>query len=156
MNLRTIPYLKETFHAPAGLSDHSLSPLPACAAVALGASAVEKHFCLDRGLPTPDAAFSTEPAEFAEMVRRIREVERVLGRVSFEPTPDEAANRRYRKSVFVTRAVKKGERFSPANLRVIRPADGLEPKLFESVLGKPAAVDLEPGTPLRLCHVKFS
>ncbi|MDR1440272.1 MAG: N-acetylneuraminate synthase family protein [Clostridiales bacterium] len=154
MNLRAIPYLRSAFQVPAGLSDHTIGSMAACTAVALGASVIEKHFCLSRGIPTPDAAFSAEPAEFLAMAERIREVEAALGKARFEPSSaGEAANRQNRKSIFVTKPVREGEAFTPDNIRVIRPGRGLEPKYYEQALGRRAASDIQPGTPLGAAHI---
>jgi sialic acid synthase SpsE len=153
MNLRAIPYLRSVFRAPAGLSDHTMTPMAACTAVALGASVIEKHFCMSRQIPTPDAGFSTEPDEFRDMAARIREIERALGKAGLGLSAGETANRLNRKSIFVTRPVREGDMFTPQNTRVIRPGNGLDPKYYESVLGRRAACDIKPGTPLGAPHV---
>jgi pseudaminic acid synthase len=154
MNLSAIPYLRSAFRVPAGLSDHTMTPMAACTAVALGASVIEKHFCMSRDIPTPDAGFSTEPGEFRDMAMRIREIERALGKAGLGLSAGEAANRLNRKSIFVTRPVRKGDAFTPENIRVIRPGNGLEPKYYEQVLGRRAACDIRPGTPLGAPHVE--
>ncbi|HLP06842.1 MAG TPA: pseudaminic acid synthase, partial [Opitutaceae bacterium] len=105
MNLRTLRDLHMRFNVPAGLSDHSMGPTIAIAAVSLGACIVEKHFTLDRRDPGPDSAFSMEPAEFRAMVDAIRTAEAALGGVHYEPTAAEAESRRFRRSLFVTRDV---------------------------------------------------
>jgi N-acetylneuraminate synthase len=148
MNLRAIPALAAAFGAPAGLSDHTLGIAAAVAAVALGAVIVEKHLTLSRAAPGPDSAFSLEPDEFRGLVRAVRETEAALGEARFEPTPREAESLRFRRSLYVVRDVRRGERFTPENVRSIRPAGGLAPKHLDAVLGRRAARDAVAGTPL--------
>lgn len=147
-NLRTIPDLARRFGLPAGLSDHTLGIAVPVAAVSLGAAIVEKHFTLSRAEPGPDRAFSLEPGEFRGMVEAIRAAESALGSVRYEPTAREAESRRFRRSLFVVRDVKAGERFTADNVRSIRPAAGLPPADLERVLGRRAARDVARGTPL--------
>jgi len=148
MNLRTIPHLAETFGVVAGLSDHTLGIAVPVAAVALGASIVEKHFTLSRSVPGPDSSFSLEPHEFKTMVEAIRIAERALGGVGFEPTEHEKASRVFRRSLFVVENIEAGERLTENNVRSIRPSYGLAPKHWEAVLGRRAKVDILRGTPL--------
>lgn len=148
MNLRTLQDLQARFDVPAGLSDHSMGHTAAVAAVALGACVIEKHFTLSRSDPGPDSAFSMEPDEFRAMVEAIRTTEAALGRVCYEPTPAETESRRFRRSLFVTRAMKAGEVFTPENVRSVRPAAGLHPRHLPEVHGRRAACDLAAGTPL--------
>jgi len=148
MNLRTIPHLRDTFGAVVGLSDHTMGSAAAVAAVALGASIVEKHFTLARADGGPDAAFSLEPDEFARMVQDIRVAEQALGAISYERTADEQKSLCFRRSLFVVRDVRAGERFTDANVRSIRPGYGLAPRFLPDVVGKQAAVDIGRGTPL--------
>lgn len=148
MNLRTIEHLKETFNIPIGLSDHSMGFIGALTAVALGAKVIEKHFCLSRKIETPDSSFSMEPNEFKEMVKNIRLTEKALGKVNYDISPNEEVSRKHRKSIFVVENVKKGDKFTEKNIRVIRPAQGLLPKYYDDVLGQYAKTDIEKGTPL--------
>jgi N-acetylneuraminate synthase len=148
MNLRAIPALAETYRTPVGLSDHTLTQAAAIAAVALGASIVEKHITLSRAAPGPDSAFSLEPAEFKSMVEAIRVTERSLGQATFEPGPHESRSRGFRRSLFVVADMAEGEMFTPANVRSIRPAHGLPPKHLPKILGRRAACAISRGTPL--------
>ncbi|MBP2662831.1 MAG: pseI1 [Firmicutes bacterium] len=148
MNLRTIQNLKNTFNVAVGLSDHSLGVIGAVTAVAMGANVIEKHFCISREIENPDAFFSMEPQEFKNMVEDIRTAEKAMGKVSYHLSEREKNSRLLRKSIFVVKAVKKGEVFTEKNLRVIRPGYGLEPKRYEEILGKTATQDIEEGTPL--------
>jgi pseudaminic acid synthase len=153
MNLRTIPHLAQTFGVPSGLSDHTLGSAVAIAAVALGASIIEKHFTLKRAAGGPDAAFSMEPDEFGSMVADIRKVEQALGRVNYQQTASESRNVCFRRSLFVVKDVVRGERFTPENIRSIRPGYGLAPRFLPQVLGKSAAYDIARGTPLSWDHI---
>jgi N-acetylneuraminate synthase len=148
MNLRAMPVLAATFDVPVGLSDHTLEPTSAIAAVALGASIIEKHLTLSRDVAGPDSAFSLEPAEFAETVRAIRTTESALGTGEFTIGPSEARSRQFRRSLFATADIAAGEAFTESNIRSIRPAGGLPPKEFPRLLGRRAKCRIARGTPL--------
>jgi pseudaminic acid synthase len=148
MNLLTIPYLAEKFKVPIGLSDHTLGIAVPLAAVALGASIIEKHLTLSRSTPSPDSAFSLEPGEFKAMVDAIRAAEKALGEVRCEVSQQEAKSRVFRRSLFVVKDMKAGEIFTEGNVRSIRPGYGLHPRHLKEVLGKQAAQDIQQGTPL--------
>lgn len=148
MNLRAIPSMAEHFQAPIGLSDHTMGIAVAVAAVSLGACIVEKHFTLSREMPGPDSAFSLEPQEFKAMVDAIRTAEKALGTVYYGPNTKEAKMLGFRRSLFVVKDVKRGEAFTKANVRSIRPANGLHTRHLREVLGRRATSDIERGTPL--------
>jgi len=117
-------------------------------AVAMGAKIIEKHFCLDRAIENPDSSFSMNPQEFAQMVRDVRQAEKAIGRVSYGPTEQEKSNITFRRSIFCVKDIKKGERLTEENIRVIRPGHGLAPKYYEEILGQVALADIERGTPM--------
>lgn len=148
MNLRTIPHMAQAFNLPVGLSDHTLGIAVPVAAVALGACIVEKHFTLSRAVSGPDSAFSLEPPEFKAMVEAIRTIEKALGDVNYKVTEKEAASRIFRRSLFVVKDMKAGDRFTEENVRSIRPAYGLRPKSLTDVIGKYSSQDIASGTPL--------
>ncbi|MBI2610906.1 pseudaminic acid synthase [Candidatus Kaiserbacteria bacterium] len=148
MNLKTIPDLKRRFRVQVGLSDHTLGNDVAITSVALGAIVIEKHVTLKRSEGGPDAAFSLEPREFKALVRSIRTAEAALGKPTYTRSSDEKENIVFRKSLFVVQNIKKGERFTKANLRSIRPGYGLAPRFYDAVLGKYATRDIARGTPL--------
>ena len=148
MNLRVIPNLGETFGCEVGLSDHSLGSETAIVAVTLGAHMVEKHLTLSREDGGADAAFSMEPDEFALMVKQIRNVEKALGKVTYQLTPKQVEQRECSRSLFIVRDVKKGERFTTENVKSIRPGIGLHTKYYEEILGRKAKEDFNLGTPL--------
>jgi N-acetylneuraminate synthase len=148
MNLHTIPHLRQAFGVPVGLSDHTTGIAVAVAAVALGACIVEKHFTLSRAEPGPDSAFSLEPAEFRAMVEEVRSAEQALGSVQYGAGSAEQQSRVFRRSLFVVQNVKRGDRFTPENVRAIRPGYGLHTRYLEQVLGRRAARDVLRGTPV--------
>ncbi|WPC41049.1 pseudaminic acid synthase [Clostridium sp. JS66] len=148
VNLKTIPNMAETFGAVVGLSDHTLGTHVSAASIALGAKVIEKHFTISRSEGGPDAAFSMEPAEFKEMVKGIRDVEKALGIVTYDLTEKQRRSREHSRSLFVVKEVNKGELFTEENVKSIRPAFGMETKYFKDVIGKKASMDIKKGTPM--------
>jgi N-acetylneuraminate synthase len=153
MNLRTIADMAEAFQVAVGLSDHSLEIAVPVTAVALGACIIEKHFTLSRACPGADSVFSLEPQEFRAMVDAVRITEQALGEVLYGPTQQEQACRKFRRSLFVVKDVRRGETLTAEHVRSIRPGDGLPPKHLPEVLGRSASEDLTRGTPLAWRHV---
>ena len=148
MNLRTIPDIARKFGVISGLSDHSISNNAAIASIALGACIIEKHITLNRHDKGVDSAFSLEPYEFKNLVQAIRETENALGKIHYGPTHSELNDRLYRRSIFTIKDIRKGEKFTKNNIKVIRPGHGLAPKYFNRILGKKAKKNIEEGTPL--------
>ncbi|MDD5491133.1 MAG: pseudaminic acid synthase [bacterium] len=149
INLRTIADMQKTFKVPVGFSDHTMGVGVSVAAVALGACVIEKHITLSRKIKSADSFFSIEPEEFRELVNNIRLAEKASGKVSYALSKEEKTGRLYRRSIFVSRDINKGDIFTTGNIQVIRPAHGLEPKYWEKVIGKKAARHITAGTPLR-------
>ena len=149
MHLRALERLAQTFNVPVGLSDHTLGIAVPVAAVALGACIVEKHLTLSRDLPGPDSAFSLEPEDFRQMTAAIRVTSQALGKPELGVSEGEAGNLLYRRSLFAVESIRAGERFTPANVRIIRPGHGLPPRHIEEVLGQTATQDIPRGTPLQ-------
>ena len=168
MNLETIKDIRERFKVVSGFSDNNAGIVTPIIAVALaGASVIEKHLTLKRAEGGPDARFSLEPNEFAEMVERIRlgetegheralegiatakDVEQALGEVHYGAVNEkDAENRFFRPSVWAKKDIARGEVFTRENIRIARPQGGLPPKDFETLLGKRAAADISFATPL--------
>lgn len=148
MNLRTMQNMAETFGVPVGLSDHSMGSVGAVTAVALGANIIEKHFCLGREIENPDASFSMTPGEYKQMVSDIRQAERAIGRVSYGVSEQEKSNLFFRRSIFCVKDIKKGEKISEENVRIIRPGQGLHPRYYPQILGQRALCDMKRGMPL--------
>ena len=147
-NLRTIQNLRETFGVEVGLSDHTMGSAVPIAAVALGACVIEKHFTLKRSDGGVDSAFSMEPHEFKSMIQDVTSAWEAIGHVHYGLTETEKKSKTYRRSIYVTKDVKAGDTLTQENIRVIRPGLGLEPKYYETVLGKKAKESYKKGTAL--------
>jgi pseudaminic acid synthase len=147
-NLRTLPHLAEAFGVVAGLSDHTPGTAVPVAAVALGAALIEKHFTLRRADGGPDAAFSLEPEELAELVANCRTAWSALGKINYELEASEKGNKTFRRSLYVVQDIPAGGRLTAENVRSIRPGYGLPPKHLPDVLGKRAGRAIARGTPL--------
>jgi pseudaminic acid synthase len=148
LNLRAIPAMAGRWGLPVGLSDHTLGDVAAVSAVALGACIIEKHLKLAGDDTSPDAAFSLDPEGFRRMVDAVRFAEKALGAPVIGPAEAERESRRFRRSLFVVEDLAAGEVLTAANVRSIRPADGLHTRYFEAVLGRRAARAIARGTPL--------
>lgn len=145
VNLRAMPALKERFGIETGYSDHTPGIEVPVAAVALGATVIEKHFTLDKTMEGPDHRASLEPHELKAMVRAIRNIEQALGSAEKEITPSEAKNRAVaRKSIVAACLIRQGEVFTEANLTVKRPGTGVSPMRWNEIIGKQAARDYRP------------
>jgi len=153
-NLSTMNDMRLRYRCEVGLSDHSLRPYVAFAATALGAAVIEKHLTIARAEGGLDAAFSIEPAELRELSTGADLVWRSLGHVRYQHLAVEEASIRERPSIYVVRAMKKGDRFTERNTRIIRPANGLAPKHYRALMGKQSACDVESGTPVSWALVR--
>jgi N-acetylneuraminate synthase len=147
-NVRTVADMAARFGCPIGLSDHTPGTAASVAAVSVGACCIEKHFTLARADGGPDAAFSLEPAEFKALVDDTRNAWAALGAAHYDVLGAERANLQFRRSLYVTSDIKAGETLSRANIRSVRPGNGLPPGELDKVLGKPASRDISRGEPL--------
>ncbi|MDQ3402402.1 MAG: pseudaminic acid synthase [Actinomycetota bacterium] len=147
-NLRGLPLLSATFDTVIGLSDHTMGIGVPLAAVAFGASAIEKHVTLARTDGGVDSAFSLEPAELAALVVESERAWAALGRETIGPRESEREGLRFRRSLYVVTDVRAGDEVTPANVRSIRPAGGLPTSEITKVLGRRFRVDAAKGTPL--------
>lgn len=154
MNLLTLQDLRTRFGCEVGLSDHSIGIGVAVAAVALGASVVEKHLTLSRADGGVDSAFSMEPAEMAQLVTETTRAWQARGRVRYGTTATEEPALQFRRSLYVVRDVHAGEVLTADNVRAIRPGLGLPPRCFDEIRGRQAAVNIARGTPLTWSHVQ--
>jgi len=144
VNLRAMNFIKDSLGVKVGYSDHTLGIEVPVAAVALGAEVIEKHFTLDRTLPGPDHKASLEPNELKNMILSIRNIELALGNEVKNASPSEQKNILIaRKSVHLTRSVKKGEIVMESDLIMKRPGDGISPMKISNVLGKKYKNDLK-------------
>ncbi|MFN8018484.1 MAG: pseudaminic acid synthase [Acidimicrobiales bacterium] len=148
MDLAAIPAMAERWGVPVGLSDHSPGSTAAIVAAGLGACAFEKHLIAHRSDGGPDAAFSAEPDELAQLAADVRLAATIRGRVRFGPSPAEEASLAFRRTLWVVAEVVEGEELTAENVRAIRPAGGLAPKHLAEVLGKKATRAIAKGTPV--------
>lgn len=154
MNLAVIPDMRERFHKAVGLSDHSLGSLAPVVAVSLGAQVIEKHVCLSRSIPNPDAGFSMEMREFAQMILDVHNVALIKGRVSYALTDHEKNGLKTRRSLVAVQPIAAGEQFTSENVRSIRPAIGIKPKYYRALLGKRAKKEYRFGEPIDIAEIE--
>ena len=155
INLRTMVSMAETFNCLTGLSDHTMGSTVAGASVALGGRVVEKHLTLSRAEGGVDSAFSMEPGEFKKMVDDIRIIEKALGKVTYDLTDKQLAEREHCRSLFIAKDMKAGEIFTAENLRSVRPGFGLHTKYYEEILGKKVKKDVALGMPMSWDLIDF-
>jgi len=147
-NVSTIPHMRGLFGCEIGLSDHTMGIGVSVAAVALGASMIEKHFTLRRADGGVDSTFSLEPEELRALVVETERAWQALGSVSYGPSEAEKKSLVFRRSIYVAEDVKASEVLTEANLRSIRPGFGLAPKYYETLLGRRVNRDIKKGTPM--------
>ncbi|ARJ56928.1 pseudaminic acid synthase [Campylobacter cuniculorum] len=149
LNLNALQSLKQKFGVEVGLSDHSSGHLAAVLSVALGARVIEKHFILDKNIPSEDNQFSLDFDEFKTMVNAVRQAEKALGDGSLKLNEKAVKNRVFARSLYASKDIKKGEIFSEKNVKSVRPSFGLHPKFYRQILGKRATKDIEFGEALK-------
>jgi len=147
-NVRTIAHLREMFGCEVGLSDHTMGVGAAVAAVACGATVIEKHFTLSRADGGVDSVFSLEPDELRALVVETERGAQSLGRVSYGPTDAERKSLVFRRSVYVSKNLEAGDVLTRDNLRCVRPGHGLSPKYYEMLLGRRVNRPVLMGTPM--------
>ncbi len=145
-NLKMIPNLAQTFGVISGFSDHTIGSTAPITAVALGAKVIEKHFIIDKSIGGADAEFSMDREEFAQMVKDIRDVEKLLGRVDYSMSEKKRKSRQFARSLYVAKDITEGEVFTEDNIRSVRPSFGMHPKYLKDVLGRIADRDYEFGS----------
>jgi len=149
-NIRTIPHLRELFGCEVGLSDHTMGVGVAVAAVALGASVVEKHFTLARADGGVDSAFSLEPAELACLASETEKAWQALGEVRYGPTEAEKKSLAFRRSIYAATNIAEGESFTAENIRIVRPGHGAPPSFYRQLLDQKARQQYRAGMPIKL------
>lgn len=147
-NVLTIPHLRQLFGCEVGLSDHTMGVGASVAAVAHGATVIEKHFTLRRADGGVDSSFSLEPEEMRSLVVETERAWQSLGSVSYGPAEAEKKSLVFRRSIYIARDLKAGEVLTPDNLRCVRPGMGLPPKFYDILLGRSVNQDLKKGTPM--------
>ena len=148
-NLNNIKILKNKFKCRVGLSDHSKDNRVAIAAVAAGAEVVEKHIALDKQKRGLDIEFSLKGKEIKKFKEDINLAYNLLGKNYFYRNKSEKKSKIFRRSIFATENIKKGEKFNNQNIRRIRPGYGLEPKYYEKLIGRKSPITLDKGQPLK-------
>jgi len=144
-NLNMIPDLAEKFGVISGFSDHTLGSIAPVVATTLGAKVIEKHFILDKSIGGADAGFSMDKQEFSDMVKAVRDTEKLLGTVDYEMNEKKKNSRRFSRSLYVSKDIKRGEIFCEENIRSVRPGYGMHPKYLKDILGKISEEDYEFG-----------
>lgn len=145
-NLNSLVTLKNKFkNLEIGFSDHTKGEIAAITSVALGASIIEKHFILDKKINSVDNFFSLDRHEMKKFVKNCKEVPKVLGNFELKPTKNEVNSLRYRRSIFVSKFIQKGEVFNEKNIKVVRPASGTPIKYYKKIIGAKAKKNYEPG-----------
>lgn len=147
-NVLTIPHLRASFGCEVGLSDHTMGVGASVAAVAHGATVIEKHFTLSRADGGVDSSFSLEPDELRALAIETERAWQSLGSVKYGPTEAEQKSLVYRRSIYVAEDLRAGDVLNARNLRCVRPGRGLPPKYFEMVLGRRVNRDVKKGTPM--------
>lgn len=147
-HVRTIAHMRELFQCEVGLSDHTLGVGVAVAAVACGATVIEKHFTLNRSEGGVDAAFSLEPHELASLVEETARAWEGLGQIHYGPTAAEERSVLRRRSLYIAQDLRPGDALTPENLRRIRPGHGLSPRYYEQLLGLKVGKAVKKGTPM--------
>ncbi|WP_111976541.1 pseudaminic acid synthase [Algibacillus agarilyticus] len=148
-NLNTITDMRVRFGCQIGLSDHTQGIGAAIASVALGAVVIEKHFVLDRHAGGVDAAFSLEPPEFKLLCEQSRVAHKALGHIVYGGSAAEEKSKYYRRSIYIVEDIKAGNKLEPRHLKIVRPAIGLAPKYYQTILGKQVKADLIAGHSLQ-------
>jgi pseudaminic acid synthase len=147
-NVLTIPHLRELFGCEVGLSDHTMGVGASAAAVAHGATVVEKHFTLRRADGGVDSAFSLEPEELQALVIETERAWQSLGRISYGQSSAEKSMSLFRRSIYVAEDLKAGDELNARNLRCVRPGGGLPPKYYDALIGRRVSRDVPKGTPM--------
>lgn len=148
-NMVMVRDLADRYGVVVGLSDHTMGSTVPIVATAFGAKIIEKHFILDRSVGGPDASFSMNEEEFAEMVKGVREAEKAVGTVDYTLTEKQIKGKDFCRSLYVVEDIKAGEVITDKNVRSIRPGFGMHPKYFSRILGKKVKADLEKGTAMK-------
>jgi pseudaminic acid synthase len=145
-NISTIPHMSELFDCHVGLSDHTLGIGVALGSVSLGARVIEKHFTIDRSQGGVDSAFSLEPTEFKMLVEESERAFLAIGKVTYGIMDAELNSKKFKRSIYIVKDLKKGDVITAENIRIIRPGLGLSPKYFDLLLGKRVKQNINRGT----------
>ncbi|MDC3024465.1 pseudaminic acid synthase [Alphaproteobacteria bacterium] len=153
-NLLSIKYYKKKFKLPVGLSDHTKDFKAALIATALGAEVIEKHIILNKNDKSTDSFFSNDPKEFKEMVGSVKSVKKSLGKENFKRSRSELKNKVFRRSIYFTQNIKKGEIITSEHIKRVRPGYSLSPKYFLKIIGRKLLKDVKKGQRLSWSIIK--
>tara|TARA_B100001559_G_C16467278_1_gene607201 strand:+ start:610 stop:1653 length:1044 start_codon:yes stop_codon:yes gene_type:complete len=153
-NILTIPEIKKKFRCNVGLSDHTPGIGASVAAIAQGATVIEKHFTINKNDGSVDSFFSLEPNEFKNLVVECNAAFKSLGKIFFGATKGEKKSLRFRRSIYISENVKKEEKLSDKNIKIVRPSNGLSPKFYSKIINKKFKKNIKKNTPLKLIHIK--
>ena len=151
-NLVMIQNLAQTFGVISGFSDHTLGITAPIVATTLGAKVIEKHFILDKSIGGPDCEFSLDKKEFSDMVGAVRDTQKLIGKVNYSLNEKKQKNRQFAKSLYASSDIKKGEIFTTANIKSVRPGFGLHPKYYNKLLGTISDNDYKYGDRIKLTN----
>lgn len=154
-NIKTILDLKKRYKFEIGYSDHTQGIGAAIAAVSYGASIVEKHFTLDKQSGGLDDSFSSDPNEFLLLVQEIKKAWLSLGKINYRLTKSEKRHKIFKRSIYICNDIKKDERFTKNNIRIVRPSSGLDPKYYNQIIGKKSTKNLKFANPLKKKDINF-
>ena len=153
-NLNTISDLKKKFKIQVGLSDHTPGIGTAIASISYGASIIEKHFTMNKSAGGLDDSFSIEPNELEMLVRESKQAWASKGKIFYGLTKSEKKNTIFKRSIFIAKDIKKGEKFTKKNICIIRPGNGMSPIFYEKILGKKSTKNIIKATPMKLSYLK--
>ncbi len=153
-NMAMVRDFGERFGVIPGLSDHTMGSTVPVVATCFGAKIIEKHFILDRSIGGPDASFSMNEEEFAQMVRAVREAEKAIGKVDYSLTEKQLKGRDFCRSLYVVKEIEAGEVITEENVRSIRPGFGMHPKDWRAVVGKKVKVKMHKGDRINWVYIQ--
>jgi pseudaminic acid synthase len=153
LNIKTIIDIKKKYKCITGLSDHSIGIGAAVCAISLGGTVIEKHFMLSKKENTVDSAFSSDPKEFELLTKEALNAWKSIGKIKYGSSSDEKKYRKFKRSIYVSKDIKKGEIFTKENLKIVRPGHGLHPKFYFTIMGKKAKKNLKFGTALKSTYI---
>ena len=155
LNLNTLIDLKNKFkNIEIGYSDHTVGDIAAVSAVSLGASIIEKHFTFSKKINSIDNFFSSDPKEFKILIKKCQQVAQTTGKIFYGPSNTEKNSIKYRRSIYVSKRIKKSEKITKKNIKLVRPGFSLEPKYYYKILGKLAKKKFNIGDRISLKNLK--
>ncbi len=156
VNLETIKLLRSEYGCEVGISDHTKGTLVSTLSIAYGVKIIERHFTIDRRDKSADSDFSIEPEELKKLAKDVNSAFLSLGEKKIKLVESERENLKFRRSIYAIKEIKKGELFTPENIKRIRPNEGILPKYYTKLLNTHAQTDIEKGEPIRFEHTALN